>query len=124
MTSSKSINTRRVAMALSAALAAAAIGFGTGHTSRRIANPAAGHSDVSRPSEALDHHVPAPGKTPENDRVTQLEKVKQRLIQQWRASPDPLHDFELMDNAHRQLSALSAGETRTFLRLLGVTVPA
>ena len=117
MPSNRSIVIRRGAIALIAALAAAAIGYGTGSTTKRTPDPVTNHWDDSRSPEALDHQN-ATGKILAIDRATHLKKLKQRLIQQWRSSPESHKDFELMDNTHRQLSTLSAGELADFYHSL------
>jgi hypothetical protein len=117
MPDSKSIILRRGAIALIAALAAAAIGYGTGHTTKRIPDPAAKRWDNSRSTEATEHPN-AVGKISASDRAKHLEKLKLRLIQRWRASPESNKDFELMDETHRQLSTLSARELADFYHSL------
>ncbi len=117
MPSSKSIILRRAAIALTAALAAAPIGYGTGHTPKSIPDPSTNHWDDSRSPEALDHQNAA-GKISATDRATHLKKLKQRMILQWRASPESNKDFELMGETHRQLSTLSAGELADFYHSL------
>jgi hypothetical protein len=117
MPSDRSIFVRRGAIALIAALAAAAIGYGTGSTTKRIPDPATKHWDNSRSPEALDHQNSA-GKISTTDHAKHLEKLKQRLILRWRASPESNKDFELMDETHRQLSSLSAGELAAFYHSL------
>ena len=117
MPNSKSIIIRRGAIALIAALAAAAIGYGTGHTTKRIPDPTAKRWDNSRSTEATEHPN-AVGKISASDRAKHLEKLKLRLIQRWRASPESNKDFELMDETHRQLSTLSARELADFYHSL------
>jgi hypothetical protein len=117
MPSSRSIIIRRGTIALMAAFAAGVIGYGTGHSTKRLPNSTTNDSVNSRSTEAVDHQDPA-GKASALDRAAHLAKLKQRLIREWRASPEPLKDFELMDKAHRQLSSLSARELADFYHSL------
>lgn len=108
---------KRGAIALVAALSAAAIGYGSGHSSKRTLDPATGHWDGSRAPESLEP-PDAAGTQSASDRATRLATLKQRLIQQWRSSPEPLKDLELQDETHRQLATLSARELADFYHSL------